>query len=185
MLEKIEEFMGKPISDQQRAVVESQAKYTAFGGARGGGKTWILLYKAVSLARENPGIHVDIVKEYDDFIIHSLEKILPESIYKFSKVHREFTFSNGSVIRVRPYFQEHEKGWKPDTDVVLIDEAQIFLESDFEAAKESIRCDGDFPKGVYLNFTFSGPGRDWIASFFICRKCKWNESPTDYVYVPM
>ena len=50
-------------SEKQRQFLEDEHKYIAFGGARGGGKSWAVRVKAVLLCYRYPGIKVMIVRK--------------------------------------------------------------------------------------------------------------------------
>ena len=50
-------------NEKQKLFLEAKEKYVAFGGARGGGKSWAVRVKAVLLCLSNPGIKVMIVRK--------------------------------------------------------------------------------------------------------------------------
>ena len=43
-------------NEKQKRFLKSKVKHTAYGGARGGGKSWAVRTKAVLLAARYPGI---------------------------------------------------------------------------------------------------------------------------------
>ena len=49
-------------TEKQQAFLRSHAKYTGFGGARGGGKSFAVRYKAKLLALKYAGIRILIVR---------------------------------------------------------------------------------------------------------------------------
>ena len=49
--------IGQP-NEKQKQVLTCQKKYIAFGGARGGGKSWAVRAKAKLLALRYPGIRL-------------------------------------------------------------------------------------------------------------------------------
>ena len=50
--------MGQPNSEPQWMFFLSEAKYTCYGGARGGGKSWAIQRKAPMGAYNYPGIRI-------------------------------------------------------------------------------------------------------------------------------
>ena len=56
-MEQIELVLPKPYPKQIEFFC-STAKYTAYGGARGGGKSWSARTKAILLAFNYPGIQI-------------------------------------------------------------------------------------------------------------------------------
>ena len=52
-----------PPSVKQKLFLLSDAPYTAFGGARGGGKSWAVRVKALLLALSYPGIKIMIIRK--------------------------------------------------------------------------------------------------------------------------
>ena len=74
--------LGRPNSEPQREFFASRCKYTAYGGARGGGKTWASSRKAIGGALRWPGIKILMIRrEYDDMrnsVIEPMMAILPQ-----------------------------------------------------------------------------------------------------------
>ena len=88
-------------NEKQNQFLLCEKKYVAFGGARGGGKSWAVRTKAKLLALQYPGIRMLLVRRtYQDlesnhirFLRQELRKI---AIYKATA--RKFEFTNGSVL---------------------------------------------------------------------------------------
>ena len=90
--------MPRPNEKQLRAMLDRH-RYVAYGGARGGGKSWFVRWKAVLLALRFPGIKILITrKTYRELLnnhILPLQKMLP-GIAEFHKGDKCFLFPNGS-----------------------------------------------------------------------------------------
>ena len=54
--------MGAPNSEPQWEFFLSTAKYTCYGGARGGGKSWAIVRKAAMGAYNYPGIQIIMLR---------------------------------------------------------------------------------------------------------------------------
>ena len=70
-------------SAKQRLFLTDRHKYIAYGGARGGGKSWAVRVKAMLLARRYPGIRMLIVRrtypELENTLILPLLHLLLQS----------------------------------------------------------------------------------------------------------
>ena len=93
--------LGKP-QPKQREFFLARRKFVAFGGARGGGKSWGVREKAKRLAIKWAGIKILIIrKTYADLRdnhILPLKADLPPSFAEYKEQDKAFVFSNGSRI---------------------------------------------------------------------------------------
>lgn len=188
----VEANMGQPNSEPQWKFFLSTAKYTCYGGARGGGKSWAIQRKAPLGAYNYPGIRILILRrEYGDMensIIAPMLKILAPGTYQYNKTEHMITFTNGSSIKfgnmpgygaaVQGKYQGQEYDW------LFIDEATQFLESEFRGLAAIVRGANKIPKRVYLTCNPGGPGHNWVKRLFIERNFKDGENPKDYVFIP-
>ena len=82
----IDADMGSPNSEAQWKFFLSKAKYTCYGGARGGGKSWAIVRKAALGAYNYPGIQIIMLRrEYDQMenpIITPMLAILAPGTFK-------------------------------------------------------------------------------------------------------
>lgn len=183
--------LGQPNSDPQWEYFTATAKYICYGGARGGGKSWSTQRKSILLAMNYPGIKILVIRrEYSDMensIIDPILGILPPDIHSYNKTEHRITFVNGSVIKFgnmpgygaavmgRYQGQEH--------DVVFMEEATQFLETEFRGLAAIIRGTNDFPKRMYLTCNPGGVGHRWVKRLFVDRKFQKGEDPDDYVFI--
>ena len=85
--------------DKQLKFCQSVAKYTLYGGARGGGKSFVVRHKAIQLALKYPGINILIVRRtFPELEQNHLKEFrtLLYGIAKYNTQRREFLFPNGS-----------------------------------------------------------------------------------------
>ena len=183
---------GRPNSEPQWNFFTSTARYTCYGGARGGGKSWAVVRKAALGALNYPGIRILILRrEYGDMegtLIAPMLQILPVSIYQYNKSEHTVTFWNGSKIKfgnmpgysaaVQGKYQGQEYEW------LFIDEATQFLETEFRGLDAIVRGANKIPKRIYLTCNPGGPGHSWVKRLFVDRKFKKGEDPKDYVFIP-
>lgn len=184
--------LGYPNSEPQWKFFLSQAKYTCYGGARGGGKSWAIIRKAVLMAFWFAGIQILIVRrEYDQLenpIIQPMLKLLPPGTYSYNKTDHLLTLMNGSVIKfsnMPDYSAAVEGKFQGNSwDVLFIDEATQFLESEFRGLAGIVRGKNGFPKRIYLSCNPGGIGHFWVKRLFVDRDFRGTENPDEYVFIP-
>lgn len=182
---------GHPNSEPQWEFFLSRSKYTCYGGARGGGKSWAIQRKAPLGALYYPGMRILILRrEYGDMensIISPMLKILPPGSYQFNKSTYMITFINGSTIKfgnmpgygaaVEGKYQGQEYDW------LFIDEATQFTETEFRGLAAIVRGANEIPKRIYLTCNPGGIGHFWVKRLFIDREFRKDEEPEDYVFI--
>lgn len=183
--------LGSPNSEPQWKFFHSKVRYTCYGGARGGGKSWAIIRKAVLLAMYYTGIQILVVRrEYDQLenpIIQPMLKLLAQGTYSYNKTEHLLSFVNGSKIKfsnMPDYSSTVEGKFQGNNwDVLFIDEATQFLESEFRGLDAIIRGDNGLPKRVYLTCNPGGVGHFWVKRLFVDRKFQGEENPDDYVFI--
>ena len=91
-------------SPRQELFLTDTHHYIAFGGARGGGKSWAVRIKASLLALHYPGIRIMIVRRtYPELRQNHIMPIIPllHGIAVYKESTRDMTFNNGSIIAFR------------------------------------------------------------------------------------
>ncbi len=174
---------------KQKLFLADKHKYVAFGGARGGGKSWAVRTKAILLALAHAGIRICIVrKTYDELTrnhIEPLKSTLPQGSYRYNDSKKLMVFPNGSPLYFRYCDTEKdlEKFQGTEYDVVFVDEATQFTEMHFRKICACVRGVNYFPKRVYLTCNPGGVGHGWVKRLFIDRNFKSNENPDDYSFI--
>ncbi|MBQ4565780.1 MAG: phage terminase large subunit [Oscillospiraceae bacterium] len=192
----MKELMIPQPNGKQLEFLRATAAYVGFGGARGGGKSWVVRYKAVLLCLQYPGIQVMIVRktypELSENHILPLCRILncfatkksdKLAVYKDSKKY--ILFPNGSRILFRYLDNEKdaERFQGTEVDVLFVDEATQQSRSKIEKLTACVRGANDFPKRCYYTFNPGGEGHDWAKRLFIDRRFEGAEKPEDYVFI--
>ena len=95
--------LGKPNSEPQRQFFASTVKYTCYGGARGGGKSWCTQRKPVGACLYYPGLKILILRRrYEDLensVIDPIVKLVPETVAVYNVQKHLLSFKNGSTIK--------------------------------------------------------------------------------------
>jgi phage terminase large subunit len=167
----------------------AHTRYVAFGGARGGGKSWATREKAKRLALKWPGIKILIIRQtYADLRdnhINPLAADLPSSIAPYREVEKSFIFTNGSRIKCS-YFATEKDALQyqgQEYDVIFLEEATQFTEKVFIVLTACLRGANAFPKRIYLTCNPDGIGFLWVKRLFVSRIYKKGENPEDYTFI--
>lgn len=185
MAEKVTVFTATP---KQMRFLKSKKRITGYGGARGGGKSWVLRLNACILCQKNPGIRVLIVRRTLEDVrknhIIPLRTML-SGIAVFKQTDRTFYFPNGSVIEFQYFDSEkdatHFQG--NEWDVICVDEATQMEELWLKMIMTSCRGVNGYPKRIYLTCNPGGPGTQYIKRILVDRQYKADENPEDYEFI--
>lgn len=180
--------LPRPNKKQERFLREKH-KVICFGGARGGGKSWVVRVKALKLAMRYPGIKIMIVRctypELEANHIRPFCEMVPQSVAKYNDSKKQMRFINGSVLLFR--YCENEKDLNryqgTEVDVLFIDEATHHEEIVFQKLRACVRGTNDFPKRIYLTCNPGGKGHAWVKRLFIDKAYQKGEKAEDYVFI--
>ena len=179
--------IGRP-NPRQIEFFKARARFIAYGGARGGGKSWAVRKKAAGLALSYPGAGILIVRR--TFPELRENHILPMTadlagIARYRDADKSFTFPGGSRIVFGYCSSESDvlQYQGQEYDVIFMDEATQFTEFQFTTLTACLRGANDFPKRFYLTCNPGGVGHAWVKRLFIDRRYKKTEHPEDYVFI--
>ncbi len=178
---------GKP-NKKQAEFFRSTAKFTAYGGARGGGKSWALRRKLILLCLRYPGIHCLIIRRtLKDLSDNHVQPLLNEigKYVTYSAGARVLRFKNGSRIDLGYLACDadtsHYQG--QEYDIIAIDEATQISEFQFAALKGCLRGVGNYPRRMYLTCNPGGIGHAWVKRLFVDRDFREDEKPEEYRFI--
>lgn len=186
---------GPGPNEKQKLFLKSRTKYTAYGGARGGGKSWALRVKAVLLCLNYPGIRVLIVRRtYPELYANHIKPLCEllkcnasksERIAKYNDGRKEIKFPNGSeiVFKYCSNDKDSEQFQGTEFDVIAIDEATHQSEERYKKIIACMRGTNKFPKRMYITCNPGGEGHAWVKRLFIDRAYNTGEVPEDYSFI--
>lgn len=173
---------------RQAEFFSSRAKYTAYGGARGGGKSWALRRKLIAICLRYAGASCLLIRRtLGEVKSNHLSSFMSEygSFLQYHEGEKCLLFPNGSRIvfgycscdrdLLRYQGQEY--------DVVAIDEATQLSEHQFTVFKACLRGTNPCPKRMYLTCNPGGIGHGWVKRLFIDRAYREGEDPADYRFI--
>lgn len=176
------------LNERQKLFFKARRRFIAYGGARGGGKTWAVRIKATLLACRYAGIKILIVRrsfqELRDNHILPLQMELRD-LARWKEQEKRFIFPNGSYIRFGYCSAERDvlQYQGQEYDIIFIDEATQLTEFQFQTFKGCLRGANDFPKRMYLTCNPGGVGHAWVKRLFIDRQYVEGERPEDYEFI--
>lgn len=178
------------LNPKQAEFWKSKARYTCFGGARGGGKSHVLRLKAVYGCLKFPGIKILIVRrQYDDLLqnhIEPLKQFLPQVVAEYNNSTHIMYFANGSTIKFGHYNYDSsaDKYQGQEYDWIMIDEATQFTEEQFRMLGACLRGVNKISKQMFLTCNPGGVGHRWVKRLFIEKRFDVEkENPKDYKFI--
>lgn len=190
--------MPKP-NPKQKKFMGDKHRYVAYGGARGGGKSWVAMWMAILLALAYGGIRICIVrKTMDELRNNYIYKMVPilNGIARYNKSERIFFFPKGSTIKFEycacDRDLDHFQG--AEYDVLFIDEACLLMEEwidKIDACTRGVHFDPvtgmlverKFPNRTYYMLNPGGPSHGYFKRLFIDRRFEAEEVPENYSFI--
>ncbi len=174
---------------RQREFFASRARYTAYGGARGGGKSWALRRKLIAMCLRYSGLRCLLIRRsLGELKANHVLPFLREygSLVAYSSSDMALLLKNGSRIDLGycAYDSDALRYQGQEYDIIAIDEATQLSEYRFSIFKACLRGVNDFPKRMYLTCNPGGIGHAFIKRLFIDRCFRDTERAEDYKFIP-
>ncbi|MBR0426217.1 MAG: phage terminase large subunit [Clostridia bacterium] len=180
---------GTP-NPKQQAFFLAKARHIAYGGARGGGKSWAMRRKFVLLAFRYDRLELLLLRRtLPELMENHVRPLLAElsGAATYHATRREFLFPNGSRIKLGYCDKESDvyQYQGQEYDVVGLEEATHFSEAQMQfltTCNRSVRS--DFSPRMYYTMNPGGVGHAWVKRLFIDRDYRNAERAEDYVFIP-
>ena len=184
--------MGK-LNPKQKLFCKAKKKHVGYGGARGGGKSFAVRYKAKGLCFKYAGIKVMIIRQtYPELIANHIKPLKEElkvgtkgAVAKYNDSKKELVFVNGSAIMFGYCANDKDcdRYQGTEVDILFIDEACNLTESQIKKLTACVRGVNGFPKRIYYTCNPSGQGMGYIKRIFIDKIYEDGENPDDYEFI--
>ena len=149
--------IGVP-NEKQRRFLLDRHRHIAYGGARGGGKSWAVRTKAKLLALRYAGIRILLVRrslaELEANHLAFLRQELAD-VAEYRAGERQFRFCNGSVLQFGYCGCDRnlDRYQGAEYDVIFLDEATQLKEQWMRQIAACVRGVNDFPKRIYYTLS--------------------------------
>lgn len=179
--------IGTP-NEKQLLFLTDEHKHIAFGGARGGGKSWAVRAKAKLLCFNYAGIRCLIVRRtYPELINNHITQLRQElaGLAKYNDKDKILKFPNGSVLQFMYCARDSDldRLQGVEYDVIFLDEATQLTEYQMKAITACVRGVNSFPKRVYYTCNPGGQGHGYIKRLFIDRNFEGGEIGDEYSFI--
>ena len=164
-------------------------RHIAYGGARGGGKSWSMRRKFVLLALNYTGLRLLLLRRTlpelrENHVLPLLAELT--GIARYKETEKSFVFPNGSRIKLG-YCDSDKDIYQyqgQEYDVIGLEEATHFTESmrDFlTTCNRSTRT--DFSPRMYYTSNPGNVGHQWFKRLFIDREYRGSEKVEDFLFI--
>ena len=173
---------------QQWQFLTATQKHVCYGGARGGGKSWVVRVKAMELAHEYPGIKILIVRrtfrELDNNHIQPLLELLHGQA-RYNRQEKRFHFPNGSTISFGYCDSDGDLGQYQGAEyhVIFLDESTQLKWEWIEKIRACCRSADSIPKRMYYTCNPGGESHAEHKKRWIDRQFTPAENPDDYLFI--
>ncbi len=178
---------GRP-NAKQDAVMRLRNRYIAYGGARGGGKSWMVRKWAALNALHYQGIKILIIRStYSELEKNHIRPMRADTreIAQYNDQKKLLTFCTGSTIEFGYCRSERdmERYQGGEWDLIFIDEASNIPEECIKKFIPCVRGVNDFPKRTIYTLNPGGRSHHYFKRLFIDRDFRPGEDPNDYAFV--
>ncbi len=176
-------------SERQQQFFDSRARFIAYGGARGGGKSWALRRKLTAMCLRYSGLRCLLIRRtLSELKANHVLPFLREysSLITYSESQKAILFHTGSRIDLGYCDTDYDvlRYQGQEYDIIAIDEATQLSEYRFSVLKACLRGTKKFPRRMYLTCNPGGIGHAWVKRLFIDRRFRAGENPEDYDFIP-
>lgn len=183
------QLKGYP-NPKQEQFFSATSRHIAYGGARGGGKSWAMRRKFVLLALNYPGLKLLLLRRTlpelrENHVLPLLGELYGIATYK--DTDKAFVFPNGSRIKLGYCDNEADvyQYQGQEYDVIGLEEATHFTDTMrdfFITCNRSTRT--DFKPRMYYTANPGNVGHAWFKRLFVDREYRGKERTDDYVFIP-
>ena len=187
IFEKLRREVPNP---RQIEFFRSEARYTAYGGARGGGKSWAMRRKMVMLALRHANLKLLLLRRTlqelrENHVLPLQSELAGYATYK--KEERSFLFPNGARLTLGYCDCEGDllQYQGAEYDVIGFEEATHFKEEWIVFISTALRTTKkDFSPRIYFTCNPGGVGHAYIKRLFLDRVYREGEEAENYRFIP-
>ena len=161
------------ITEKQKSFISATADEVMFGGAAGGGKSYVQVIDAFLFALKYPGSKQLILRrtfgELEKSIIRTVLGLYPRELFKYNSSAHTGRFYNGSIIDFGYLAAENDvyQYQSAEYDVIRFDELTHFTEHQYIYLLSRVRGANGYPKQVKSSTNPGHVGHQWVKKRFV------------------
>lgn len=161
------------ITEKQARFIDATADEVMFGGAAGGGKSYVQVIDAFLFALKYPGSKQLILRrtfgELEKSIIRTVLGLYPRELFKYNSSAHTGRFYNGSIIDFGYLGAENDvyQYQSAEYDVIRFDELTHFTEHQYIYLLSRVRGANGYPKQVKSSTNPGHVGHQWVKKRFV------------------
>ena len=165
--------MDIKVTPKQRLFMDARQQEVLYGGAAGGGKSYVQLLDNLTYAVTYPGIKQLVLRrtypELERSLIRTMLEIYPQEIYDYNSSKHILAFKNGSLTDFGYCDNENDvyKYQSSEYDVIRIDEATHFTGTMYKYLRSRIRGANKYPKQMKCSTNPGNVGHQFFKERFI------------------
>ena len=165
--------MDIKVTKKQRMFMNAKEDEVLYGGAAGGGKSYVQLLDNLTYAAKYPGIKQLILRrsfpELERTLIRTGLSIYPKEMYSYNQSKHIMNFANGSLTEFGFCDTENDvyKYMSAEYDVIRLDEATHFTGEMYLYLRSRLRGANTFPKQMKSSTNPGNVGHAFFKDRFI------------------
>ncbi len=186
---KKKEIVIPQLNPKQMEFFKAKTRYIAYGGARGGGKSFAMRNLFVVLALQYPELKLLLLRrtfpELRENHIMPLQAML-DGIARYNNDEKAFTFPNRSRLKLGYCDNDSDvlQYQGQEYEVIGFEESTLFTEFQMQQillCNRSTRT--DFKPRAYFTCNPGGPSHQYIKRLFIDKDYNEEEDPEEYTFI--
>ena len=161
------------MTEKQRAFVDAGTTEVLYGGAAGGGKSYVQVMDAMIYALKYPKSKQLVLRrtftELDKSIIRTVMNLYPQKIFKFNSSSHTGVFANGSIVDFGYIATDNDlnRYQSSEYDIIRFDELTHFTEYQYTYMLSRVRGSNGYPKQLKSSTNPGSVGHQWVKKRFV------------------
>lgn len=179
--------------EKQKQFMRATRKHVGYGGSRGGGKSMGIRLDATCNCLKYKKLKVLIVRRtYPELVANHVKPLIEmlgvgtkHAVAKYNKSEKEFTFLNGSTIKLGYCNNDGDADQYQgqEYDLIYLDEATQLREAWITKITACCRGTNNYPKHIKYTCNPNGESLAYIKRLFIDKRYNEGEDANEYEFI--